>query len=36
MVKMDLKEIGCKVVDCIQLDPDKGQWRALVMKLRIP
>jgi hypothetical protein len=38
-IKMDFKEIGSEVVDWIQLDHDRVQWRALMttaMNLRIP
>jgi hypothetical protein len=36
---MDLGEMGCIVVDCMQLAQDKDQWRAVVktvMNLRVP
>jgi hypothetical protein len=36
---MDLREIGCDVMDWIDLAQDRGQWRALankVMNLRGP
>jgi hypothetical protein len=38
-IKMDLKEIGWDVMDWIDLNQDRGQWRApvnTVMKLRVP
>jgi hypothetical protein len=38
-IKMDLKEIGWEVVDCIYLAQDRDQWRAVVnkvMNLRVP
>jgi len=36
---MDLREIGCEVVDWLHLAQDRDQWRAVmntVMKLRVP
>jgi len=27
---MELKEIGCQTVDCIDLAQDKGRWLAFV------
>jgi hypothetical protein len=38
-IKMDLGEIGCGDMDCIDLAQDKDQWRAVVntvLKLRVP
>jgi hypothetical protein len=38
-IKMDLREIGWDGMDWIDLDQDRGQWRALVntvMNLRFP
>jgi hypothetical protein len=38
-IKMDLREIGWDGMDCIDLDQDRDQWRALVnmvMNLRVP
>jgi hypothetical protein len=37
--RMDLKELGWEVVDCIQLGEARDQWRAVVntvMNLRVP
>jgi hypothetical protein len=38
-IKIDLREIGCDVMNCIHLAQDRDQWRALVntvIELRIP
>jgi hypothetical protein len=38
-IKMDLREIGCDVMDWINLAQNRDQWRALVnavMNLRVP
>jgi hypothetical protein len=32
-IKMDLKEIGRKDVDWIDLPPDRGKWQAVVKKI---
>jgi hypothetical protein len=38
-IKMDVKEMGCRVMDWIELAQDRERWRALVnavMNFRVP
>jgi hypothetical protein len=38
-IEIDLKEIGCNGMDCINLAQDRDQWKAVmitVMNFRVP
>ena len=38
-IRIDIREVGCRCVDRMELAQDRDRWRALVsavMKLRVP